>query len=146
YLGKTERQCIRRLYEHGAPTTPYQPQQQPCNHESDDPNDPPELRRSSRIKNKIAAATTTRASTNDTNNDKKIDKSSIFQHEKETGHRMDWSNFQVVWQDNHYYRLLIKESLLIKAYESELNKTTHSVPLLVFPDGLPKAQLPNLNH
>ncbi|CAF2666340.1 unnamed protein product [Rotaria sp. Silwood2] len=29
YLGKTERQCIRRLYEHGAPTTPYQPQQQP---------------------------------------------------------------------------------------------------------------------
>ncbi|CAF4651051.1 unnamed protein product, partial [Rotaria sp. Silwood2] len=31
YLGKTERQCIRRLYEHGAPTTPYQPQQQPCN-------------------------------------------------------------------------------------------------------------------
>ncbi|CAF4709196.1 unnamed protein product, partial [Rotaria sp. Silwood2] len=42
YLGKTERQCIRRLYEHGAPTTPHQQQQQPCNHESDDPNDPPE--------------------------------------------------------------------------------------------------------
>ncbi|CAF0898875.1 unnamed protein product [Rotaria sp. Silwood1] len=126
-----------------APTTSYQQQQ--CNHGSDDPNDPSELRRSSRIINKIAATTTT-ASKNDINNDKKIDKSSIFQHEKDTGHRMDCSNFQVVWQDNHYYRLLFKESLLIKAYEPELNKTTHSVPLLAFPDDLPKVQLPNLDH
>ncbi|CAF3497645.1 unnamed protein product [Rotaria sp. Silwood1] len=116
-----------QLYEHGAPTTPSQ-QLQPCNHESDDPNDSPELRRSSRIKNKIAATTITAASTNDTNNDEKIDKSLIFQHEKETGHRMDW------------------KSLLIKAYEPKLNKTTHSVPLHVFPDGIPKVHLPNLDH
>ncbi|CAF1444376.1 unnamed protein product, partial [Rotaria sordida] len=52
YIGKTERQCIRRLYEHGAPTTPYQQLQQ-CNHESDDPNNPPELRRSSRLKRRF---------------------------------------------------------------------------------------------
>ncbi|CAF1484669.1 unnamed protein product [Rotaria sordida] len=98
----------------------------------------------------IEATTTTSSSIttllDNTNNDKKIDKSSIHQHEKETGHRMNWSNFQIVWQDNHYYRLLIKELLLIKAYEPELNKTTDSVLLLVFPDGLPKVQLPDLDH
>ncbi|CAF3497599.1 unnamed protein product [Rotaria sp. Silwood1] len=99
-----------------------------CNHESDDPNDPPELRSSSRIKNKIGATTITATSTNDTNNDEKIDKSLIFQHEKETDHRMDW------------------KSLLIKAYQPKLNKTTHSVPLHVFPGGLPKVHLPNLDH
>ncbi|CAF4267577.1 unnamed protein product [Rotaria sp. Silwood2] len=33
----------------------------------------------------------------DTNNDMKMDKSLIYQHEKERGHRMNWSNFQIVW-------------------------------------------------
>ena len=33
-------------------------------------------------------------------------------------------------------RLLIKESLVIRAQEPRLNRTTHSVPLLVFPEGL----------
>ncbi|CAF3195375.1 unnamed protein product, partial [Rotaria sp. Silwood2] len=32
----------------------------------------------------------------DTNNDMKMDKSLIYQHEKERGHRMNWSNFQIV--------------------------------------------------
>ncbi|CAF0938490.1 unnamed protein product [Rotaria sordida] len=142
----TERQCLRRLHEHGAPKTIYQQQQ--CNHVSDDlsvSNNIIELRRSSRIKNKTATVTTAPPppTTDDDSNDNKIAKSSITRHEKETGHHMDWSNFQVTWQDNHYYRLLIKESLLIKTYEPELNKTTHSVPLLVFPDGLPRVLLPN---
>ncbi|CAF3989818.1 unnamed protein product, partial [Rotaria sordida] len=126
YIGKTERQCIRRLYEHGAPKTACQQQQ--CNHVSDDLNDNSdiqELRRSSRIRNKITSTTIT----NDNNSDNQIAKSSITQHEKETGHHMDWNNFQ--------------ESLLIKAYEPERNKTTHSIPLLVFPDGLPRVLLPN---
>ncbi|CAF1226232.1 unnamed protein product [Rotaria sordida] len=89
YIGKTERQCIRRLNEHGAPKTAYQQQ---CNHVSDDLNhnsNIQELRRSSRIRNKTTI-------TNDNSSDKKIDKSSIHQHEKETGHRMNWSNFQIV--------------------------------------------------
>ncbi|CAF1480845.1 unnamed protein product [Rotaria sp. Silwood1] len=147
YIGKTERQCLRRLYEHGAPKTTFSQ----CNHLNDDLNDNnniTELRRSSRIKNKIARATTSAITTitDDDKSDNRIAKSSITQHEKKTGHHMDWSNFQVIWQDNHYYRLLIKESLLIKAYEPELNKTTHSVPLLVFPDGLPRVLLPNPDH
>ncbi|CAF4449483.1 unnamed protein product, partial [Rotaria magnacalcarata] len=57
---------------------------------------------------------------------------------------MNWSNFHVTWQDNHPYRLLIKESLLITAYKPELNKTTHSVPLVIFPDGLSRVRLPNV--
>ncbi|CAF3650342.1 unnamed protein product, partial [Rotaria socialis] len=66
----------------------------------------------------------------------------VQQHQIETGHQMNWDNFGIVMQDNHYYRLLIKESLLIKAYEPQLNRTTHSVPLIVFPDGLQKELLP----
>ncbi|CAF4376750.1 unnamed protein product, partial [Rotaria sordida] len=81
------------------------------------------------------AAVTTAApptTTDDYNSDNKVAKSSITEHEKETGYHMDWSNFQ--------------ESLLIKAYEPELNKTTHSVPLLVFPDGLRRVLLPNPDY
>lgn len=83
--------------------------------------------------------TTSTVNQHDTN----IITSSIKQHEKEIGHRMDWSNFRIIGQDNHRYRLLIKESLLIRAFEPELNKTTHSVPLIVFPDGLPRDLFPN---
>ncbi|CAF5038195.1 unnamed protein product, partial [Rotaria sp. Silwood1] len=43
------------------------------------------------MKNKTATATTT--TTDDDNNDNKITKSSITQHEKETGHHTDWSDF-----------------------------------------------------
>ncbi|CAF4963163.1 unnamed protein product, partial [Rotaria socialis] len=66
----------------------------------------------------------------------------VQQHQIETGHQLNWGNFRIVMQDNHYYRLLIKESLLIKAYGPELNRTTHSVTLIVFPDGLQKELLP----
>jgi len=162
YIGKTERQCIRRLYEHGAPKTTFSHQQQ-CIHVNNDSNDDlnndtPELRRSSRLENKATAAliatalttapiivvtTTTSTTAFIDNNDKNTISSSIHQHQEETGHNMNWTDFRVVCQDNHSYRLLIKESLLIKAYEPELNKTTHSVPLIVFPDGLPRALLPN---
>ncbi|CAF4064415.1 unnamed protein product, partial [Rotaria sp. Silwood1] len=144
YIGKGDRQCIRRLYEHGAPKTIYQQQQ--CNHVSDDLNDNNnimELRRTLRIKNKTTTAAPT---TNDDNKDNKTTKSSITQHEKETGHHMDWSNFRVICQDHRYCRSLIKQSLLINAYEPELNKTAHSVRLLVFPDGLPRVLLANPGH
>ena len=43
-----------------------------------------------------------------------ITASSLAQHEKDTGHHINWADFQVVWGDNHPYRLLIKESLLIQ--------------------------------
>ncbi|CAF2940847.1 unnamed protein product [Rotaria sp. Silwood2] len=87
YIGKTERQCLRRLHEHGAPKTTFQQHQQQDNHVSDDlkTNNIVELRRSSRIKNKLAATVTATAlrttvattatssiTTDDDNNDKKL--------------------------------------------------------------------------
>jgi hypothetical protein len=116
-----------------------------------------QLRRSSRIRNKsktvtnnntITTASTTSNIINDNiNNEEKknVVLSSLLQHAKDTNHRIDWSNFRVVWQDNNSYKLLIKESLLIQAFQPELNRTTHSVPLIVYPDGLPRNMLPDAN-
>ncbi|CAF3405116.1 unnamed protein product [Rotaria socialis] len=139
YIGKTERQCIKRLHEHGAPKSSSQPEQQHpkqqddnCTHQS---NNIVELRRSGRLKNKPTTTITTPSVIKEIT-------FAVQQHQIETRHQMNWDNFRIFMQDNHYYRLLIKESLLIKAYEPELNRTTHSVPLIVFSDGLQKELLP----
>ena len=116
----------------------------------------PPLRRSSRIRNQTGTFATTVTNTNDDRQSdhttktkeqtKNVDNSSsIAEHEESTGHRMDWKNFRVVWRDSNVYRLLIKESLVIKAHEPRLNRTTHSVPLLVFPEGLERHLVPNLH-
>jgi hypothetical protein len=160
YIGKTERQCIRRLREHGAPKTTFEQQQLPISEDEDDNNNnnnnnnsnDTELRRSARLRNKTTTTTTTTTTTATktvtttsilNKNDMDVTLSSIKQHERDTGHHMNWNNFRVVWQDNHHYRLLIKESLLIQAFKPELNKTTHSIPLIAFPDGLSRDLLPN---
>ncbi|CAF1610357.1 unnamed protein product, partial [Rotaria magnacalcarata] len=98
YIGKTERQCIRRLHEHGAPKTTFNIQQH-VNHELDDS----ELRRSARLKNKAITTTTKTTTTTTTTTTATIDldqeqTSSIKKHIIETGHNMDWSNFNVVCQ------------------------------------------------
>jgi hypothetical protein len=72
----------------------------------------------------------------------KCKNSAISKHEKEFNHKMDWGMSQVIWSDSTSHKLLIKESLIIKAYEPELNRTTHSVPLYVFPEGLRKQYPP----
>ena len=71
--------------------------------------------------------------------------SSLAEHEKNTSHHIDWRNTRVLWRDNNPYRLLIKESLVIRAHEPQLNRTTHSVPLLVFPEGLERSLIPDPN-
>ncbi len=64
--------------------------------------------------------------------DKNIYKNSaIIKHQKETNHVIDWQNSQIVWSDSIPHKLLIKESLIIKAYEPEMNRTTHFVPLFL---------------
>lgn len=68
--------------------------------------------------------------------------SSIRKQTIETSHTMNWQNFNVVGQINHY-RLLAKESLLIQTYQPELHKITHSIQLTIFPDGLSKTYLPD---
>ena len=117
----------------------------------------PTLRRSSRIRNKkkevvnevtntktdrqIEQATTNRTKNENTN----VVLSSLAEHEKNTNHHIDWRNTRVLWRDNNPYRLLIKESLVIRAHEPQLNRTTHSVPLLVFPEGLERSLIPDPN-
>ena len=71
--------------------------------------------------------------------------SSIAEHEGTTGHNMDWNSFRIVWRDNNVYRLLIKESLIIKAHEPRPNRITHSVPLRILPAGLERHLIPDLN-
>ena len=116
----------------------------------------PLLRRSSRIRNQTATLATTVTSTNDDRQSdhtaktkertKNVDSSSsIVEHEGSTGHQMDWKNFRVVWRDSNVYRFLIKESLVIRAHEPRLNRTTHSVPLLVFPESLERHVVPDPN-
>ena len=116
----------------------------------------PPLRRSSRIRNRTETLAKAVTNTNDDRqNDhttktkertKNVDNcSSIAEYEESTGHQMDWKNFRVVWRDRNVYRLLIKESWVIRAHEPRLNRTTHSVPLLVFPEGLERHLVPDPN-
>lgn len=74
-----------------------------------------------------------------------VNLSSIVEHEDTTGHRKSSNNFRIVWLDNNVYRLMIKEPRVIKAHEPRPNWTTHSVPLLVFPEGLERNLVPVLN-
>lgn len=190
YVGETERQGIRRLWEHGAPKTLFQeqllsldPRSNTTSQENDyDESDaieptrttrhqvkktsrirpapyptPETLRRSARIRQKNEKTNSPNTNqmgqnidTADTysNNEsrKKPPDTSISNHQQQTGHRIDWEGFKVVWQDSHSYKLLVKESLVIKAYETPLNRTTHSVPMYVFPEGLPRALIPDPNY
>ena len=112
------------------------------------------LHRSSRIRNRAVALATTVTNKNDDRQSicttaerkKKVDtSSSIAEHEETTGRHMDWQNFRIVWRDNKVYRLLIKDSLIIRAHEPWLNRSTHSVPPLVFPEGLEWHLVPDPN-
>ena len=78
-------------------------------------------------------------------NDTTVVLSALAEHEKSPGHHIDWSDVRILWRDNVAYQLLIKESLVIRAYEPILNRTTHSVPLLIFPEGLGRDLVPDPN-
>jgi hypothetical protein len=68
-------------------------------------------------------------------NNKKVVLSALSKHDNVTGHRIIWKDFRVVCRDENPYTLLFKESLLIRAYRLEVNRTTHFVPLIVVSDG-----------
>jgi hypothetical protein len=51
-----------------------------------------------------------------------------------------------IFKDSNIYKLLIREFLVIKAYETPLNVTTHSVPMFVFPERLPRTLIPDRNY
>jgi hypothetical protein len=79
-------------------------------------------------------------------NNEKDNTSAVTKHQKEKNHKIDWKNTQIVWTDNEPHKLLIKESLIIKTYEPELNRTTHSIPLYIYPNGVEKRFLPEIKR
>ncbi|CAF4271349.1 unnamed protein product [Rotaria sordida] len=61
--------------------------------------------------------------------------SAIKRHITPTNHKIDWNNWSILDRDNHPYRLLVKESLAITENSPSLNRTTRSIPLVVYPEG-----------
>jgi hypothetical protein len=110
--------------------------------------EPTNIRRSARIQ---AQRVNSRNDKNTNNNPRNPNinqktstiKSSIAEHQKQTGHHMDWEGFKIVYHETHKQKLLLKESLVIKAYNTSLNKTTHSFPLILFPEGIQPNNIPN---
>ncbi|CAF1689061.1 unnamed protein product, partial [Adineta ricciae] len=133
YIGKTVRHVSRRLHEHGATLDlNLQPDIIPLNSNIDSLP----LRRSDRNKNKAVQyfpKTTVEARPFAHNT---LTQSAVKQHELNNNHHIDWANFNILAKDNKNYQLLVKESLLINSLQPNLNRTTSSVPLIVFPEGL----------
>ena len=134
YIGKTVRQVCRRLKEHGAPTdlTTMIPSHS--------------LRRSARIaENKKFQVY---YGESDTSDDEEVNPettitSAIKRHITSTNHKIDWNNWSILDRDNHPYRLLVKESLAITENSPSLNRTTRSIPLVVYPEGSMKRTIHN---
>ena len=68
--------------------------------------------------------------------------SALAEHIIKEKHNIDWMNSKIICNDNNPEKLLIKESLMIKAMQPEFNRTTRSTPLYIFPEGLSKRYLP----
>ncbi len=96
--------------------------------------DPTTIRRSARIQ---AQRANSRNDNNTNNNPRHLNTDqqkstiniSIAEHQKQTGHQMDWEGFKIVYQETHKQKLLLKESLVVKACNTSSNKAIHSVPL-----------------
>ena len=61
--------------------------------------------------------------------------SALGKHKGLTGYSIDFDNFKILKKDCRPYRLLLKESIEIRARHPALNNTDASVPLYVFPEG-----------
>ncbi|CAF1621519.1 unnamed protein product [Rotaria magnacalcarata] len=129
YIGKTVRQACRRLKEHGAP-------------QNINTNEPSQnLRRSERIaKNKKFQIYygESDSGTDEEEVPQITTTSTIQQHMTSINHKIDWNNWLILDSDNHPYRLLVKESLAITENSPSLNRTTRSIPLVVYPEGARK--------
>ena len=70
-------------------------------------------------------------------------KSALSKHYLSTGHSFKPNDFHILLVDQHRYRLLIKESLMIKQKNPALNSTERSLPLYIYPDAILNT---NQNH
>ena len=72
-----------------------------------------------------------------------------MQHEKTMGYSYELEEFSYwLTRSNHPYRLFVKESLIIQAYNPRLHPTAHLARLIIFLDDLPMStsKLSNLNR
>jgi hypothetical protein len=67
-----------------------------------------------------------------------IPKSALAKHYVATGHLFTNKDFKILLTDQQRFRLHIKESLLIKQKQPQLNRTERSLPLYIYPDGIQK--------
>ncbi|CAF0928945.1 unnamed protein product [Didymodactylos carnosus] len=63
-------------------------------------------------------------------------KSAISKHYLTTGHVFTSNDFEIVLREKHRYKLLVKESLVIRTISPVLNGTDRSVPLYVYSNGI----------
>ena len=61
-----------------------------------------------------------------------VKKAAVSDHLLECNCSIDFDHFDILASDAHIFRLLIKESLLIKHDQPQLNKTIKSFPLKLF--------------
>jgi hypothetical protein len=75
-----------------------------------------------------------------------VPKSAMTRHYLKTGHIITKHDFRIILSDAHRYRLIIKESLLIRQKCPKLNGTDRSLPLYVFPEGIPYRKVIIINN
>jgi hypothetical protein len=135
YIGKTIRHIGKRLQEHGANFN-FNLLNETNATLSNSVNNITTLRRSDRNKHKVINYFSDLPNNDINSQQLKLTQSAVKQHENNHNHKIDWTNFDIIANDNRNYQLLVKESLLINNFKPILNKTTTSVPLIVFPEGL----------
>ncbi len=74
-----------------------------------------------------------------------VPKSAMSKHLVSTGHVFTDKDFQILLSENHRYRLLVKESLLIRRTNPVLNGTDRSLPLYIYPDGIERKDMKKHN-
>ena len=65
-----------------------------------------------------------------------LTQSATKQRKNISNHKINWKNFNIIDSDRKRYQLLVKESLLLYNFKPTLNKTTSSVPVIIFPKAL----------
>ena len=65
-----------------------------------------------------------------------LSKSALYRHQTNENHKINWDDWKIISKDGKKYQLMIRESLHILNKQPGLNRTTCSVPLIVYPEGL----------
>ncbi|CAF1659013.1 unnamed protein product [Adineta ricciae] len=133
YIGKTIRHAITRHIEHGAPKHPCQPGTTTV----EPPTLAKDLRRSSRLRSlKTKNTHSLSLDSSPATAVPRKHRSAIYEHQQQTNHSIDWSNWKIIDKDPHGFKLKIRESLAIQQHQPTLNRTMSSTPLIIFPEGL----------